>query len=318
MRKEKVVYAVVNLLTLEHVDGMLRPYNQDCGVVTRPSNASSIVQNTVEEVVQVNYRTINPSLLIDENEVSVIVKEYARTNTTMTQIGTSSVRRYPLQRELLGYFHNLLQGYSCPIQKLFVHINDIEYADKQGDIVLDEEYVDEACKIEHQKRFVNRYKMDDEHLQARQFSEIFIITEAGEEVIDDAKVRAETEPIPYTRTDKLAEVRKIGEPEARAEDEEFCYQKVEISEEWTRPDGTPFVKKTEDWERIAKPKPPAPVPPQPITVTIPVHHWNKGSLFRGGHWDWNIGYETVSVEHGQPVPTAIILNSDYSFGGYWY
>ncbi len=236
-------------------------------------------------------------MLITENQVSVLIKEYFRTDNRMIQIGDPIARRYPLQRVILGYEHNLSQGYSYPVQKLYVHIDDIEYANQQGDIVLDDEYIDEKSKIKHQERVVNKYEMDDKHLQARQLSEIFITTENGEEVIDEAKVREGNKPISYVRTSKPIEVRKIGDPEARESDEEFNYQRTETSEEYMRPDGTPFVKKTEDWERVAKPKPPAPVQPAIQYIDVPVYHRKGGNLFHRARWSF-AGSERVRADSG--------------------
>ncbi|MBQ7673606.1 MAG: hypothetical protein IJT36_03655 [Alphaproteobacteria bacterium] len=321
--KRILVSTAICALGLETVCGMMERYNPDGGGVVRREEAHAIVRanERAEAIVQpdqVNFRTVQPTLLLAENAVSVLVKGYFRAGDRMAQIGEATARRYPLQRELLRYVHDFTHGYSYPVQKLFVHIDDIEFADRSGDITLDEGYTDEANGIRHQKRPVNRYEMENEHLQARQLSEIFITTREGDQVIDEAKVRTEDAPIPYVRTATPATVRNIGVPESRVGDNEFNYQQTETSEEYMRPDGTPFVKTTIDWQRVAKPKPPAEVKPLPITVTIPVHHWNKGSMFRGGHWDWNVRQETVTVQPGQRVPTAIKLNSDWSFGEYWY
>ncbi len=243
---------------------------------------------------KVNFRTLQPSLLLSENAVSVLIKEYSRVDDVMTQIGGAIEKQYPLQRELLRYEHDLSQGYSYPIQKLFVHIDDIEFADQMGDIVLDEEYI--GSGIRHQKRATNRYEMDDEHLLAKQLSEIFITTEIGDQVIDEAKVRAEDAPISYVRTTTPATVKNIGTPESRVGDDEFAYQKTETSEEYIRPDGTPFVKKTEDWQKVAKPKPPAPVPPKPATKTIPIMAHQKGGTWYHHYTNhWQAGVQVVDI-----------------------
>ncbi len=258
---------------------------------------------------RVNWRTVCPSLLITENQVSVLIKEYFRTDNRMIQIGDPIARRYPLQRVILGYEHNLSQGYSYPVQKLYVHIDDIEYANQQGDIVLDDEYIDEKSKIKHQERVVNKYEMDDKHLQARQLSEIFITTENGEEVIDEAKVREgepfvgyqEIEPNKwkrpngtiFTKNDEKSYALMLFNPKqivsytnskefnGRKEtvftndDEEYFYESKKETfkdEEWKRPDGTPFVKRTEDWERVAKPKSPGHVTLDEVKYMI-IENW---------------------------------------------
>jgi hypothetical protein len=97
-----------------------------------------------------------------------------------------------------------------------------------------------------------------------------------------------------------------------------AFTRAETLEDWKRPDDTIFTEKTEGVWKVIKPIPPAPVPPPPITVTIPVHHWNKPRLFGGGNWDYNIRQEQVTVPHGAPIPTAIELNSDWSFSKYRY
>lgn len=271
MKKVMLLSTAMCVLGLDTACGMMEMYNPTGGTIVRREEAQTLakadeVAGAVASANEVNFRTIQPSLLLSENAVSALIKEYSRTDSTMTQIGEPIEKQYPLQRELLRYVHDFSQGYSYPVQKLFVHIDDIEFADRSGDIVLDEEYTAEEKGIMHQKRPVGRYEMDDEHLLAKQLSEIFITTETGEQVIDGAKVRAGEDPISYIRTATPATVRNIGVPESRAGDNEFNYQKTETSEEYMRPDGTPFVKKTEDWQRVAKPKPPAPVQAAPQVV----------------------------------------------------
>lgn len=89
-------------------------------------------------------------------------------------------------------------------------------------------------------------------------------------------------------------------------------------EKYTSPNDDVFIPKTFEEEENSKSPRPAPIPAPPMAVTIPVHHWNKPVLFRGGCWDYNVGLETVTVQPGAPVPRAIELNSDWSFNKYRY
>lgn len=254
--KKVLLSAAICTLSFEMTEGMLERYNPNSGAITRCEDPHALVRanegnSTIALEDTVNFRMIQPSLLMSEGVVSVLITGYFRTGDTMTQMGDPSERQYPLQRKLLRYEHDLSSGYSYPVEELFVHIDDIEFADRSGDIVLDEEYVDRANGIKHQKRLV-RYEMDDEHLCAKQLSEIFITTGSGKQVIDEAKVRDGDGSVSYMRTATPAEFRKISEPESRAGDNEYCYQQVEVSEGWKRPDGSIFVKRTPKVESLAK------------------------------------------------------------------
>ena len=111
--------------------------------------------------------------------------------------------------------------------------------------------------------------MDDVNLQARQFSEIFISTESGDQVIDDAKVR-EDAVAPYLNIE-CGWLRPDGSILVKSSCVEYLtycrdsdfqiepYINVYDDEDLICNDESPFVKKTEDWKRVAKHKLPAPI-----------------------------------------------------------
>lgn len=277
--KKVLLSAAIYTLSFEMTYGMLERYDPYGGAITRCEDTHALVRanegnGTIVPEEQINFRTVEPTLLLSKGVVSVLITEYFRTGDKMIQMGEPNEREYPLQRKLLMYEHNLSAGYSYPVEELFVYIGDIEFANISGHIVLEEEYVDTDNGIRHQKRLVNRYEMDDENLQARQLSEIFILTESGEQVIDEAKVREGTELISY-KEERV--VRTIEGSEVREGDDGFYYQRTETSEKWRRPDGTTFVKKTEDWERVDKPKLPAPVQAVPEVIEPSRQHsfWRR-------------------------------------------
>ncbi|MDR2267987.1 MAG: hypothetical protein LBD81_00875 [Holosporaceae bacterium] len=273
--------------------------------------------STRQLLTMVNLRELGEPLII-KDKVQIPIHDFVRSDIMIVPVGDGYTRQYPLQKTLLRYEHNLAAGFSNPIQELYAEVNDIEYADRSGKIVVDDEYLDNTTRIPHQRRATGQYEMDDANLSARPFTEVFIVGERGEEVVDSAKVRDGVEPVAYIRTNTPAQENTIGVPETRANDAQFNYQRIETLEDWRRPNETIFTKRTEDWRKVAKPTPLAPVPPSPITVTIPVHHWNKPTISRGGRWDYNVRWETLTVAHGAPVPTAIELNSNWSFNKYWY
>ncbi len=328
MKKGIIMCATIGVFVLDTTNGMVALYNQDNGAIVKRDIAESDVCRI--DCAEKDYWEAGTLAIPDEVRLSQVDVRQILQPELNGEILSVRIRDckdnelinewykdYPLIREFLRYEHDFAAGKSYPVMKLFANVSDIELADTD-EAIFDPEFEDEEHALTHQRRGINRYEMDDANLQARQFSEIFISTESGDQVIDEAKIRECDNPVSYTRTSTPPAIRKIGDPEVREDDNEFDYQRTETTEEWIRPDGTIFTKKTEGVEKISKPKQPASLPPKPITVTIPVHHWNKGSTFRGGHWDWNVRYETVTIQPGEPVPTAIELNSNWSFCKYLY
>jgi hypothetical protein len=248
------------------------------GVIVRP-NADSLVAQSIDQAVipPVGEETVNLSTVInlrqvrnpqrDGEFVEVFIRDFCDLDARVPSGGWYT-RQYPLQRTFLRYNHNLAAGFSNPVQKLYATVNDIEHADRSGELVVDPEYLDNATQIPHQRRANGQYANDDANLRAKPFTEIFIDAGGTDEIIDPAKARDETAFVAYVRTNTPALESTIGLPEARADDAQFNYQRTETLEDWGRPDGTIFTKRTEGVQKVAKPTPPAPIQviPEPIVV----------------------------------------------------
>lgn len=218
-------------------------------------------QMSTEQLSQIiNFRGLGEPLIIGDI-VQIPIFDFVKSETALIPVGEGYSRQYALQKTLLRYEHNLVEGFSNPVHELSATVNDIEHANRSGKIVVDDEYLDDAARVSHQRRATGQYEMDDANLSAKPFTEIFIIGEHGEDVVDSAKVREGVDPVAYIRTDTPAQENIIGDPEARADDAQFNYQRTETLEDWRRPDGTIFTKRTEEWRQVAKPPLPAPVPP---------------------------------------------------------
>jgi hypothetical protein len=252
--------------------------------------------STRQLIPMVNLRELGEPFAI-RDFVQIPIHDFVRSDAITVPVGDGYTRQYPLQKTLLRYEHNLAAGFSNPVQELYANVNDIEHADRSGKIVVDDEYVDGATMIPHQRRAIGRYEIDDAHRRAKPLTEIFIVGERGEEVVDSARAREDTEFLAYLRTETPPQTNEIGVPEARADDAQFNYQRTETLEDWRRPDGTIFTKRTEDWARVAKPTPPAPVPQGPSTKWIPRWiHQEAGSF---GHYytnHWQEGSVEVSID----------------------
>jgi hypothetical protein len=249
--------------------------------------------STRQLIPMVNLRELGEPF-VTRDFVQIPIHDFVRSDAIIVPVGENYTRQYPLQKALLRYEHNLAAGFSNPVQELYAEVNDIEHANRSGKIVADDEYLDGATRIPHQRRAIGQYEADDANLRAKPLTEIFIVGERGEEVVDPARAREDTEFLAYVRTETPPQTNEIGVPEERADDAQFNYQRTETLEDWRRPDGTIFTNRTEDWARVAKPAPPAPLPPPIQYKTIPVYSrvWEGGWLNRHSEWK-HTGSETV-------------------------
>lgn len=272
-------------------EGMLVPFNGSQVARRESPVATEIASSNQESVVscreeqsqpEVNFRKVS-NLRADlvHNIMSVMVRDCFKEGEQVEARGDWYKKEYPLQKTLVQYEHDFSQGFSMPVLELYATIDDIEFSDKSGRVVFRSDFCDEDTKIPHQVRETGDFQMDDANLQAKPLTEIFIHTEDGDQVIEEGKVRDGSTVVAYVRTNTPARTVTVGSPQARAGDSEYNYLSTETFEEWRRPDGTIFVKKTEGVQKIAKPKPPAPVqaaPQQVVNQPEPPRH--RGGFFR--------------------------------------
>jgi hypothetical protein len=311
------------LLSSSAIQAMIVPIDNDAhisrrseSIVARLDDDASITRSEDQQLVlddstttlstRVNFRQVRDPQLMD-GCVLVSIRDFIRSDTGIVSVGEWYTKQYALQKALLRYEHNLAGGFSNPVHELFATVNDIEHADRSGKIIVDDEYLDNATRIPHQSRATGQYEMDDANLKAKPFTEIFIVGEHEEEVVDSARVRDGVDTVAYIRTDTPARENTIGTPEERAGDSQFNYQRTETLEDWRRPDNTIFTKRTEEWKKVAKPTPPAPVPAPVSMIKAPV--WVRV----GGNWRNKAHYEIkyyadVRADSGT---TAIFCGHDW-------
>lgn len=206
---------------------------------------------------RVNYREITRPT-VNGDQVTITVQDFSEDEI----VGETYERSYPLRRNFLRYIHDFDKGVSHPVEELFAIINNVEYSNIRGKVVANSEFVNEEESLMHQLRVnknfgENGYQMDDDNLRASPFMEIFIDTDYEEEVIEEARLR-EDKAIAYEKVDGSLKTNNIGGPVSKAGDDDFEYQRQEVLEDWKRPDGTIFTKRTERETPIRKAKPAAP------------------------------------------------------------
>jgi hypothetical protein len=270
---KKLLFTTVMLSAWNVAAMELQLRSENSGIIVRP-NADTLITRPVDQsIASVNAEeTVNLSPVVnlrqvrdpqrDGELVEVSVRDFRDLNAQVPNSGWYT-RQYPLQKTLLRYNHNLAAGFSSPVQKLYAMVNDIEHADRSGEIIVDPGYLDNATRIPHQRRANGQYANDDANRRAKPLTEIFINTGGSMEIVDPAKSRDDTAFVAYTRINTPARINTIGVPEVRANDAQFNYQRTETLEDWRRPDGTIFTQRTEGVQKVAKPPQPAPVPAPP-------------------------------------------------------
>jgi len=111
-------------------------------------------------------------------------------------------------------------------------------------------------KLDHQTR-INGYEMNDTNLEATPIVVTYVNTIDGEKIISNKPDYSKTVGYECVSVNE----NKIGNPYS---DDNFDYQRLEILENYRRPDGTIFTKRREEVNKVAKPKlsPPQEVPQQ--------------------------------------------------------
>jgi hypothetical protein len=319
---KKVILGTV-LLSSSAVQAMIVTVDNDTHIsrpsetiVARSENQQLVLDGSTTDLSgRINFRQVRDPVRLG-GRVRVSIRDFVDDGGQRIPVGRWYTRTYPLQKILLRYQHDIISGFSSPVQELFAMVTDIEYADRHGKMVVDPEYVDNETRILHQIRETGSYQMDDYKLRARPFTEIFMTTDGKSVIVDEAKIRDGTAFVKYTFIDRSEPVLRaglvanypkkrlriackskisflmpemesgiIGDLETRADDTEFNYQRTETTERWRRPDTTIFTKRTEGMQKIAKPVSIAPVSPPHQTKKVPVYsHYERGSSF-GGHWD---------------------------------
>ncbi len=218
----------------------------------------SLAELTIDEVRSlsrqrreelVNYRQIQDPNVFN-GEVLIRVLNCIRKDDEIVPIGERVTARYPAQRTFLRYHHNIERGVSFPVERIFATITDIENADISGEIVAEAEHVDTKSPIQHQKRNSGQYKMDDVKCCATPFTEIYISTDSGEEIVDPSKIRDGTPSVEYVPLLELAPLFRESIFIASPTGDIFNYQEIVGNDPnaYIRPDGTiysPASEKTE-------------------------------------------------------------------------
>jgi hypothetical protein len=132
-------------------------------------------QMTTEQLSQIiNFRELGEPLII-RGIVLIPISDFVRSETALMPVGEGYTKQYALQKTLLRYEHNLPGGFSNPVHELFATVNDIEHADRSGKIVVEDEYLDEATRISHQRRTFSE--------NGNIITETFITDESGNKII---------------------------------------------------------------------------------------------------------------------------------------
>lgn len=232
-------------------------------------------------ISRVNYREISQPT-VNGDQITVKVQDFVEDEL----VGEMYERSYPLQRNFLRYIHDFEKGVSHPVEELFAMVNNVEYSNIRGKVVANSEFVNEEESLIHQLRInknfgENGYQRDDDNLRASPFMEIFIDNDYEEEVIEEARLR-EDKSVAYEKVEGSLRTNNIGGPVSRAGDDDFEYQRQEVLEDWKRPDGSIFTKRTEKEERFAKQKPPAPMS-APAPHVVNQTHRRRGKPYRFGY-----------------------------------
>ncbi|MDR2794866.1 MAG: hypothetical protein LBB12_03755 [Holosporaceae bacterium] len=277
---KKIIFGTI-LLSSSAIQAMIVPIDNDArisrrseSIVARLDDDASITRSADQQLVlddsttslstRVNFRQVRDPVRLGDR-VRISIRDFIDEGGERSLVGSQYTKMYPLQKALLRYHHDIASGFSNPVQELFAMVTDIEHADRHGKIVVNPEYMDAETQIPHQTRETGSYQMDDCHLRAKPFTEIFMTTNSGSVIVDEAKARDRTPFIAYTLIDR-SEPAPIGEAEARADDAEFNYQRTETTERWRRPDTTIYTKRTEGVQKVEKTRPPAPVQAAPPIV----------------------------------------------------
>ncbi len=93
--KKVLLSAAICTLSFEMTEGMLKRYNPDSRAITRGEDTHALVRvnegnGTIVSEDMVNFRMIQPSLLLSEGVVSVLITEYFRTGDKMIQMGDNT------------------------------------------------------------------------------------------------------------------------------------------------------------------------------------------------------------------------------------
>lgn len=220
---------------------------------------------------RVNYREISQPT-VNGDQITITVQDFSGDE----MVGEMYERSYPLQRNFLRYIHDFEKGVSHPVEELFVMVNNVEYSNIRGKVVANSEFVNEEESLIHQFRInknfgENGYQRDDDNLRASPFMEIFIDTDYEEEVIEEARLR-EDKAVAYEKVEGSLRTNNVGGPVSKAGDDDFEYQRQEVFEDWRRPDGSIFTKRTEKETPIRKAKPADPKPTPQQHVVQQTHH----------------------------------------------
>lgn len=275
-------YVVVSVLGFGMVDGMLTPVNTSTGIVSRTETSELETRSTAVVSQQgqdnqnyalvrvVNSREIG-EIVENENTASIAIRDLFRSEQGSEVLGDWYIRDYPLQRRILSYQHNVAAGVSYPVEEHFVDINDLQLLEGSSHVVLNDGYINTGNRIAQQRRNTGLFANDDINLRARELTEIFIPTESGNVVVDGASARADTPFTAYTLVN--TNTIDVGTPDSN------YYQRTETSEQWHRPDGTIYIKRTAGGKYVSRPA--ATPPAQPAQQTV----YNQPAPQQGGNRD---------------------------------
>ncbi len=231
-------------------------------------------------ISRVNYREISQPT-VNGDQITITVQDFSGDEV----VGEMYERSYPLQRNFLRYIHDFERGVSHPVEELFAMVNNVEYSNIRGKVVANSEFMNEEESLIHQLRInknlgQNGYQMNDNSKKATPFMETFISKGDWEEVIEEAKLR-EGKVIYYEKVNGSTKVNNVGKKFSKAGDNNFEYQRQEVFEDWKRPDGSIFTKRTEKETPIRKAKPAAPkTTPRQHVVNQPAPSGGRGGFFR--------------------------------------
>lgn len=178
-----------------------------------------------------------------------ISEEYERPDGT--KFMHKRTQKCPIKSRSAGYEHNFYAGTSYEKMERYVLLD--------GEM-LSIDCVTSSRSYPHMHRTTG-YRREDHNLRAESSTEIYISTPSGNRVIDGSKYRGSYIDYIFLGTDPA---RRTGETWF---DGDYNYYRTQQESRYRRPDGSIFIKTTQDVEWVMKPKPPAPVLPAQQSAT---------------------------------------------------
>lgn len=232
---------------------------------------------------RINLRKLeNASRVGNSSKVRVTVQDYVDPSdgSLPIPVGEGEQKEAALQARLIN-IEDLGTETPKAVCELFAVFSGIEHADRE-EVIVEENSRKAEAKI-------TGYEKQDQYLKP--IIEVILPTADGQITVDGEKVRE----VAYT-LDKSEWGKKIGDLENIPGDDNHAKQKHEKFERWKRPDGTFFERTIEDFETVAKPKPPAHAPKPRATKTIPIMAHKKGGTWYHHYTNhWQAGIQEVDI-----------------------